>query len=170
MRFPTLFLAFVLVATGLPAQGTLSALDYTAPLPAGWIARQPSSGMRLAEYVVDGPAPNAEVVVYFFGEGQGGSPQANIERWRGQFSMPDGSRPYEKIERDAAAAFPLSIAEWRGTYARGIGPGGTKRPDHALVAAILETPRGTLFFQLFGPAAKVAAARPGYLKVVRALR
>ena len=40
--------------------------------------------MRAATYMVDG----AECVVYFFGAGQGGSIEANVERWKGQFRQP----------------------------------------------------------------------------------
>ena len=37
------------------------------------------------------PQGRAEVVVYFFGKGQGGNVDANLARWKGQFSTSDGS-------------------------------------------------------------------------------
>ena len=165
------FLAFVLLASVASAQsGTLSALDYRAPVPANWTSRTPSSSMRLAEYVVGGEGSKVEVVVYFFGQGQGGSADANITRWREQFSSTPAGEAYEKIEEDRGGAFPFTLAEWRGTYARGIGPGGEGRPGHTLVAAIVPTPKGTLFFQMYGPSSDVAAARAAYLATVRALK
>jgi hypothetical protein len=164
-------LAIPLVAPVALAQpGTLTALDYRAKTPAGWAARTSTSSMRLAEYVVGGEGSKTEVVVYFFGQGQGGSADANIARWRGQFSSTPAGEAYEKIEEDRGGAFPITVAEWRGTYARGIGPGGEQRPGQTLVAAIVATPRGTLFFQLFGPSKDVAAARAEYLNTVRALK
>lgn len=169
------FVVFALALAALPGpvayaqERVLTALDYRVTVPATWQSRAPSSSMRLAEYVIQGDAPNAEVVVYFFGQGQGGSPEANIERWRGQFAgTPTGA--YEKIERDTKGHFPITVAEWRGSYARGIGAGGEARPGQALIAAIVETPKGTLFFQLFGPAAKVAAERQAYLTMARGLK
>jgi hypothetical protein len=162
-------------ARSVAAQGqALRLLDYSTGVPAEWQARAPSSSMRLAEFTVPGRGGGAvaEVVVYFFGMGQGGSADANIGRWRSQFSNPDGT-VYERISRDSTAALPTTLAEWRGTYARGVGTGATAgdaRPNHTLVAAIVETPRGTLFFQLFGPSASVVGSRDSFLAFVRALK
>ena len=62
--------------------------------PPEWIVEKPSSAMRLAQYKlpkVDGDSEDASLVLYFFGENQGGSVQANLERWVSQFEQPDGS-------------------------------------------------------------------------------
>lgn len=161
-----------------PQSADVTLLGYHTTAPAGWVPRAPGSSMRLAEFTVP-PArtgddrANAEVVVYFFGAGQGGGVAANLERWKSQFSNPDGSPVYERITRDSSSASPLTIAEYRGTYARGIGAGSAPqdaRPDNALVAVVAETARGTLFFQLFGPRSKVEAARAGYMTFVRGLK
>ncbi len=174
MRVPRRLLcaaAFCAVAPGALAQSrTLTALDYRTTTPSDWVGRTPSSSMRLAEYFVGGEGSATEVVVYFFGPGQGGSADANIARWREQFASTPAGEGFERIEEDRGSAFPMTVAEWRGTYARGIGPGGAARPGHSLVAAIVATPRGTLFFQLFGPSKDVATAREAYLAAVRALR
>jgi hypothetical protein len=70
-RFLVLLLATPAVAL---AQNTVSLLDYRTAIPAGWTPRTPASTMRLAEYTVAATngSPAAEVVVYFFGKGQGG--------------------------------------------------------------------------------------------------
>ena len=153
---------------------TVTLLDYRTTVPAAWTARTPSSNMRLAEYVVppSGGAGGAEVVVYFFGKGSGGSVASNLERWKGQFSTPDGSPVPETVTRDSSGAFPITFAEYRGTYARGIGAGSPDqaKTGQALLAGIAETPRGTLFIQLFGPAAKVAAEREQFVRFVKGLR
>ncbi len=63
-------------------------LRWTAP--AGW-KTESAQPMRAATYTVD-PAPGdkarAECGVYFFGAGQGGTVDANLERWKGQFQSP----------------------------------------------------------------------------------
>jgi hypothetical protein len=154
---------------------TVALLDYKAAVPVGWTSREPSSSMRLAEFVAGAAAPGApgaEVVVYFFGPGQGGTVEANLARWKGQFSNPDGGSVSEGITHETSA-FPLTVAEYRGTYARGVGVGSAPeaaRPNHVLVAVVAETPKGTIFFQLFGPAAAVAAQRDSYLAFVRGLK
>jgi len=170
------FAASLLLATPvvtLQAQATF--LEYRTTVPAGWVGASPSSNMRLAEYRV--PAANGaipvEIVVYFFGPGQGGSSQANLERWKSQFSNPTGGPVAETVRRDRTGAFPLTIAEYAGTYARGVGAGSSAdaaRPGHKLIAVVAETPRGALFFQCFGPAAAVDAQRAAYLQFVRGLR
>lgn len=156
------------------AQGTVSLLDYKATVPAGWVTANSTSSMRLAQYTIPGRDGSlaAEVVVYFFGKGQGGNVAANLDRWKGQFSTPDGSPVYEKVTRDTTGAFPVTVAEYRGTYARGIGAGdaAAAKPGQSLVAAIAETPHGTLFFQLFGATAKVSPQRDALVRFVRSLK
>ena len=129
--------------------------------------------MRLAEFVAPTPAGNADVVVYYFGSGQGGDVDANLERWRGQFSNPDGKPVFEKSTSETVGAIKLTIAEFRGTYARGIGTGGNgeaARPNNTLLAVIADTAAGTMYFQLFGDSKAVDAARDAYMAFVRGLK
>lgn len=155
----------ITVAGAAHAQATVSFLDYHTTVPAGWTVRAPSSSSRLAEYVTPG---GAEVVVYFFGKGQGGNVEANVARWRAQFSTSDGSPVPESIVRDSSAAFPTTVAEFRGNYRRGIGMGSADsvRIGQTLDAAIVESPHGTLFNQLFGPSAAVANQKAAFLKFI----
>lgn len=149
-------------------------LDYHTTAPATWKSRPPTSTSRLAMFTVPGAdsASSAEVVVYSFGNTPGGNVAANLERWRGQFSMPDGSPVQEKVTRDSTGAFPITIAEYRGTYRRGVGAGSADsvRTGQVLVSAIVETPRGALFIQLFGPAARVLAEREPFVRFVKELK
>ena len=148
---------------------TVSLLDYRTTVPSGWTSRAPSSSSRLAEYTANG---GVEVVVYFFGKGSGGNVQANLTRWKGQFSTPDGSAVPETITRDSAGVFPITFAEYHGTYRRGIGAGNADsvKTGQALLAAIAETPRGTMFIQMFGPSAAVVGQRDTFTKFVRGLK
>ena len=70
-----------------------------------------------------------------------------------------------------AAASTMRLAEYRGTYAWGVGAGNAAnaQPNQTLIAGIAETPRGTLFIQLFGPSALVASARQDFIGFVRGL-
>ena len=183
-RLKRFFATYALVACGALISATprpavsqtkpITLLGYRSAVPAAWVSRPASSSMRLAEFVIPAAdsSPGAEVVVYFFGKGQGGTVAANLVRWKAQFSMPDGSAVYESVARDSTGPFPITIAEYRGTYARGIGAGDTNnaKPGQALVAGVAETPRGTLFIQLFGPIDRVIAARPAFETFVKGLR
>jgi hypothetical protein len=127
--------------------------------------------MRLAEYAVpDAGAGPAEVIVFYFGEGQGGSVDANIARWSAQFTGPGGTTVTPRIANAQGTSFATTVAEFEGAYARGVGLGPAEAaPDQGLVAAVVETPRGNLFLQLVGPREAVAAARGDFLRMVESI-
>jgi len=98
---------------GVPGEA-VPLLDYQVVVPPAFQARQPSSSMRLAEFTVpESGAPPAEVVVYYFGEGQGGSVEANIARWSAQFTGPDGSPVAPRLATAEGTAFPTTVASTR---------------------------------------------------------
>jgi hypothetical protein len=166
-------LASFLIAFPLDAQ-TASFLDYQTTVPSSWTSRAPSSSSRLAEYVVPAAngVPGAEVVVYFFGARMGGNVEANLTRWRDQFTNGESKATFERVTHDSTGAFPITFAEFHGAYRRGIGAGSADsvRAGQALIAAIAETPRGTLFIQLFGAEARVVAEREIFRKFVIGLK
>ena len=118
--------------------------------------------MRAATYGVPlaaGDSGNAECVVYFFGQGQGGTIEANIERWKGQFL--DGGKPANaQVAKRTVHGLPVTTIESAGDYS---GMGGPMNKDagvqHAyrLLGAIVEGPGGNLFIKFAGPAKTVAA-------------
>jgi hypothetical protein len=165
---------FAAVSLPVAAQAPVKFLEYTTNIPRGWEVVKPTSSMRLGQYTIrdmEGLA-SAEVVVYFFGVGQGGTVESNLARWKGQFSNPDHSPVYEKVSKEIGTPFPVTVSEYRGTYARGVGAGdaANARPGQSLVTVIAETPRGTLFFQLFGAISKVAEQREALVAMVRGLK
>ena len=149
-------------------------LDLTAPVPGAWVAQPPASTMRLAQFRVPGKSgqDDAECVVFYFGEGQGGSAEANIARWQGQFSTSDGKAVKALVRHFKVSGLPVTTAELTGTYARslGMGPSGAPAPDQTLLASVLETPKGNLFFQLHGPRATVAVNREAFLTMLRGIK
>lgn len=154
--------------------GTVTLLDYVTTAPAGWQTRAPSSSMRLAEFTTPGGAGAAagEVVVYFFGAGQGGSVDANIERWKGQFTDASGAHPEPTVTKLTGTAFPSTVVHLRGNYSRAVGMGGgpeNAKPDQILLAAVIETPKGNLYVQLYGPAASVAPQKDAFLGFIKQL-
>src|ERR1044072_4589213 len=69
-----------------------SELKFT--VPAGWVDEPRSSNMRVAQYKLPkavGDTEDASLVLYYFGQGQGGSTAANVERWVGQMKQADGN-------------------------------------------------------------------------------
>jgi hypothetical protein len=131
--------------------------------------------MRLVQFRVSGGrgAEEAELVVFYFGRGEGGSAEANIARWQSQFSGVDGKSPVQPVvQRLQVQGMATTIAELSGTYARslGMGPPSSPKPDQTLLAAIVETPRGNVTFELHGPRATVAANRTAFLAMVQGIQ
>ena len=141
-------------------RGSGSALKFTAP--AGWVSETPSSGMRKAQYTlprVEADPEDAKMAVFFF-EGQGGSVQANIDRWIGQFSKADGSPATDaaRVSKKESHGIPLTIVDVSGTYKESMGPmtAMTPKPNFRMLAAVAETGSGPWFFKLTGPAKTLA--------------
>jgi hypothetical protein len=147
-------------------------LGMRSHVPAGWVAEAPQSNMRVAQFSVPaaGEGDGAAFVVYYFGPGQGGSLEANLERWQSQFSSADGG-PVEPDITELSGALPATLVSLRGSYARGVGvgPAGDALPDRMLLAGVVETPKGNLYPQLHGPAALVAAQQPAFVAFIEGL-
>lgn len=138
----------------------LSGLGFEAP--AGWEPVSASSSMRLAQWELPGSGDNAaaEVVVFYFGEGSGGSVEDNLERWFGQFEQPDGAATMERAQVDRFNVGPLHVtrADMNGTYVAPARPGASERQNLAgyrMIAAVVEGDDGPWFIRLLGPASTV---------------
>jgi hypothetical protein len=168
------FLCLVLACRSTEAQSAaVHLLDYVTTVPAGWESKPPSSSMRLAEFTTPAAsgAEAGEVVVYYFGAGQGGGVDANIERWKGQFTDDKGAHPEPTVTKLTGTLLPTTMVELRGAYSRGVGMGGgPAKPDQILLAAVIETPKGNLYAQLHGAAASVRAQRDAFLGFLRQIR
>ena len=127
-------------------------------VPAGWIEEERTSSMRVAQYKLpkaEGDTEDASLVLYYFGQGQGGSTAANIERWLGQMKQADGSTAKgAKDEQLVANGLKVTTVDVSGTYVAETAPGsGTfhNKPAYRLRAAVVETPNGSYFVKLVGP-------------------
>lgn len=152
-------------APGAAPTGPAQAGGLTWEAPAPLTARTPGSRMRAAEYVVEGEAGGeaAVLTVFYFGPGQGGSVQANLDRWMGQMRQPDGTatRDTARIQERTVGPVQLSILDASGTFDGGMGGGGAK-PDQRMLAAAAVGPQGPVFFKLVGPAAVVGRAEGAF--------
>jgi len=147
-------------------------------VPAGWVSKTPSSSMRLAEFVLaktGADSEDATVTVYYFG-GQGGTVQANLDRWMGQLAQPDG-RASKDIARtttlQSSTGLKVTLVDVSGTYVAEVTPGSAERfnkPGFRQIAAVVETPSGPHFVKVIGPAATVAKWESSAMAFLRSLR
>lgn len=154
-----------------PAQSA-GGLSWSAPK--GWSVAPAASSMRVVTYrvaPVAGDTEGAEVAVFFFGPGQGGGTQANVDRWVRQFTPEKGSAAPGKPVALKGAAVPVTIVTAEGTYASGM-PGGalTPKPGWALRGGIAEGPQGPVFFKMVGPKKTVLAATPSFDAFLKSLK
>jgi hypothetical protein len=159
MRRLLTLLTLCLLSVGLLADSA-AGLRWTAP--AGWkkAAAQP---MRAATYTIS-PAPGdtagAECGVYFFGPGQGGSVEANLDRWKSQFHAPGGKPAAARVARRTAGRLTITTIDTSGEYTGMGGPlAGAQRvvSGYRLLGAIVEGPGGNVFLKFTGPNKTIAA-------------
>lgn len=140
--------------------------------PQGWLPEQPSSRMRVAQYRLPGAgdAEPAELAVFTF-PGTGGSVQANLDRWIGQFAEAD--RETATITAEQINQLPVTLLDIRGTFTPGAMVAGdqpTARPNYRVLAAVIETPQDPWFIKLTGPAQTVERWEEGFRQYIESAR
>jgi hypothetical protein len=170
---PTILVAVLCVVTlGNNAAAQKSELKFR--VPAGWVEEERTSSMRVAQYRLpkaEGDTEDASVVLYYFGQGQGGSVTANIDRWIAQMKQPDGS-PVKgaKDEHLEPNGLKVTTVDLSGTYVAETAPGsGTfnNKPDYRLRAAVIETPNGNYYLKLIGPQKTVTQWNDSFLAYIK---
>ena len=156
------------------AEESAGGVSWTAP--AAW-KNQGARPMRAATYTVPaaaGDSEGGECAVYYFGKGQGGSAEANVRRWIGQFQAPDGG-PADKLPKTSTkmvGALKVTTIELSGTYLHKASPMSrevTKKPGYRMVAAIVEGGEGPVFFKLTAPEKTARAAAAEFEEMVGAV-
>ena len=148
--------------------------------PSGWRRVQPKSGMIETEFAIPsdakGPAGETLPAGRMTVMGAGGTVEANIERWFGQFAQPDGSPTKDKAstKKLRVAGRDVTLVDVSGTYKD--APGGpfaggptVERPGYRMLAAIVEGADGNYFLKFYGPAATVEAHADGFRQMVESM-
>jgi hypothetical protein len=186
VRLALVALVVALVAAAAPVQAwqdgaealsyTIAEEGFSLAAPEGWKRVQPKSSIVETEFSIpsegEGLQPGRMTVM-----GAGGSIQANVDRWYGQFAQPDGSDTKSKAttKKVKLAGCDVTIVDITGTYKDApAGPfaGGkaVDRPDYRMLAAIVETPdRGNYFLKFYGPGKTVAKYADGFRAMVEGL-
>jgi hypothetical protein len=124
----------------------------------------PEKAMRKATYLVPGDngAQGAELAVTAF-PGDVGGPLANVNRWRGQLSLP------ALAESELATALThLDVGGLHIDYVE-LAAAGTP-PTRRVLGALVPHAGATWFFKLDGPDAVVAREKSAFLSFLQSLR
>ena len=157
---------FALMIVG-PSQGggkgTDVALDdLKSRAPAHWKMQEPSNKFRAYQFLVPGQAGDkdgAELVIFYFGAGSGGSVDDNIKRWKGTFQAPEGKTIDEvsKVETKKIPGAELTYLDIRGTFLSKNPPFDPnakveRRSDYRRFGVVFASKNGPYFITLTGPA------------------
>src|ERR1051326_236191 len=152
----------ILLLTGWLLAESVAGLKWTAPKRWKTEGARP---MRAATYNVPplaGDSAPAECVVYFFGPGQGGSIEANLDRWKGQVLGPDHNPSDAKIKKRIIHGLPVTTIDASGDYTGMGGPMAASKSvqsNYRLLGAIGEAPAGNVFIKFTGPAKTIAGSQ-----------
>ena len=158
-----------------PSSAQSSQGDLRFKTPDGWVSETPSSSMRVAQYrlpAAEGDSEAASLVVYYFGPGQGGSVEANLDRWISQIQQADGSLSKSKARTETMTVngMKTTLLDVSGAYAGG-GMGGDSsgpnKPNFRMRAGVIETPKGAYFVKLVGPEKTVGKWDESFISFVR---
>jgi hypothetical protein len=135
-----------------------------------WVEKPSKSSMRAGEltYQFDDSQglENVDAVFYYFGQGQGGDTEANIQRWIGQFQ----GAPKTETEVVEISGTKVTFLTASGTYLESAGPFAgekTARPGYVLLGAVVESEQGNVFVKLFGPEKSVEQVKKPFRTLVR---
>jgi len=139
-------------------------------VPARWTNKGPGT-MRLATYTIRGHgADEAQCAVYYFGPGGGGGVDPNIERWRGEFK----GAADERRGNFQTKGGKVTMLRMNGTYLAHAGMMGAasdsvESPDFGLLGAIVEGPKGEVYFKLTGPEKTVRGAEREFEAMLKSI-
>lgn len=139
--------------------------------PAAW-KTQPQRPMRAATYVVPaapGDKEPGECAVFYFGPGQGGGVQANLDRWQAQFPEKEGSA---NTAKSTISGFTVTSIDLSGTYAWSPSPMSTEKvnkPGYRMLGAIVEAPQGAVFFKLTAPSKTATVNASAFRSMIQSI-
>ena len=147
--------------------------DLSTPATAGGLTwsdaaplarRAPKSSMRAAEYGL-ADDDKLELTVFYFGPDQGGSVDANITRWLGQITQPDGKDTKAKAKRATRSVGDINVStlEVAGTYSGSMMMPGAAPAEPMtgamMLAAIATGPQGPVFSRWWARRPRSSTAR-----------
>ena len=153
MKYFYYFSLFLLFANpfAFAEKFTVAGINFNSP--ENWESSKPSSNMRAAQFAASSPSgKKAEVVFYYFGSGNTGGIQANVDRWMKQFEKPMG----KDVRTVTVGKTKVTYAQAHGTFLSGrpFGP-KTPKPGYGLLAVIIEGEEGAVFIKMTGPKSAV---------------
>jgi len=136
--------------------------------PTVWKKQETTSSMRAFQFKIakaEGDTEDAELIVFFFGKGGGGSIDDNIKRWKGQFK--DAPADKVKQEKFEVSNVPVTYLDIQGNYQARTPPNDpngklVEKKDFRAINAIFGSPNGPYYIRLLGPNKTVTAQKKAF--------
>jgi hypothetical protein len=156
--------------SGDPSKGTVVEFDnLKSTAPDTWKEEKPNSSFRLTQFRLPraaGDGADAELAIF---KNIGGSAQANVDRWKGQFVPPEGK--VQELKIAGCKALYLDIA---GTFLDGRpgapGDQAQKRANYRMLAVHFEGPRTIYHIKLTGPEKTIASHKKAFDEWLRGFK
>jgi len=153
--------------------GALVTLDgLKSQTPASWKKEEPKGNLRTYQFRLpkaDGDPEDAELVIFYFDKGGGGSAEDNIKRWKGFFRAPEGKTidDVSKLEKFKVGDVKITYLDVSGTFLSKDPPFDpnakeVKKPQFRRFGVIFESPNGPYFITVTGPARTMEMHKKGF--------
>jgi hypothetical protein len=146
---------------------TVSVGGVAFTVPATFEEKQPSVRIIHSEFAApaaEGDASDGRFTVTV----AGGSVEANIERWAGQFA---GS-PEPKVEKKTVGGVEVHVVDISGTFMDRRGPfaPAMELKDHRMLGAVLVNGNSQTFIKFTGPKATIEKWKPAFDEIIASVK
>jgi hypothetical protein len=186
MRKVALGLAVLLLAggSGHLAAGGKNAVELDnlkSEAPASWKAGKADNKFRAYQFKLPkaaGDKEDAELIIFYFGPGGGGSADDNVKRWKSMIAPPPGKSADDisKVEKFKVGDVPVTYVDVHGTYLSKFPPFApnakvTAKENFRLIGVVFDSPKGGPYFlRLTGPQKTVEAHKKEFDNWLKAFK
>ncbi|NLX98364.1 MAG: hypothetical protein GXY83_19575 [Rhodopirellula sp.] len=148
--------------------GSVTVGPYRLTPPEKWQRHTPRSSMIMAEFALpkaEGDVADGRLTI----SQAGGSVEANIERWRGQFPPKPENEVVEELEADGKK---ITVVDLSGNYMDSRGPmfPAEERADYRMLAAIIPEGEQSYFIKAYGPKKTMEQHADGFRAFIRSIK
>ena len=140
--------------------------------PADWKSEKPDNKFRMAQFTVPkvkGDEADADLVIFYFGPGSGGSAKDNIERWKSMFRAPAGKTldDVADVKEMEIPGAKLTYLDIHGTYVYKFPPFSPRakeyrKPNYRMLNVFFACEDGPYFIRITGPEKTIAKHKEGF--------
>lgn len=145
--------------------------DLKITAPDTWVRKEPKVSIIAHEFAIP-KSKDDQRDGRFTVMPAGGSVDANIDRWAGQFAQPDGTATKPKVTKKEIAGHKVHLVDLSGTYKDQAGPfsPAVERPEYRMLAVVIESGDTNYFLKFYGPRHTVGENEAAFNKMVEGLK